>query len=85
VEAGWWERNTVSGHTVLVWAASQNDPDKTYFMALELRDYKNNYLNYTPVDKSFIINMVAKMEMLEQDGYKYDTQIKGSYIQEGLR
>ena len=75
----------MSSHTVLVWTSSQDEPNKTYYMALELRDYKNNYLNYTPVNKDFIVNMIAKMEILEQDGYTYDKRIQGGYIQEGMK
>ena len=75
----------MSAPAMLLWSVSQDDNDKTYYIGLELRDYKNHYLNYTPVNKDFIVNMIAKMEILEQDGYTYDKRIKGGYIQEGLK
>jgi len=70
--------------TTIVWASKVDPDNKTYHIALEIRDYRNNYLNYVPVNKDFIVNMIAKMETLEQDGYKYDPQLKNGYIQEGL-
>jgi len=70
---------------MLMWSVSQDDNEKTYYMGFELRDYKNNYINYTPVSKDFIVNMIAKMEILERDEYTYNKKIMGTYQQEGLR
>ena len=71
-------------NVMLIWHRHQSNEDKTYYMSLEWRDYDKEFKEQIPVNKDFLINLIAKMAVLEDQGYKYKCPIPSTYYQEGI-
>lgn len=56
---------------LLVYQLFSDIEAKTYYLALDIRDYEKNFCAMWALNKSFITNMIKDMNQAEEAGFTY--------------